>query len=138
MGSQVPLWTLPVYFGAALVVVGFMLGLSYVLGQRHDAPAKGYPYESGMIPTGSARLRLDVRFYLFAMFFLIFDLESVFLFAWAVAAREAGWSGFIEALIFVLILLVALVYLWRVGALEQAGQIAKLNQQVRRKQKEPV
>jgi NADH-quinone oxidoreductase subunit A len=133
-----PLWTLPVYFGATLAVVGFMLGLSYVLGQRHQAPAKGQPYESGMLPTGSARLRLDVRFYLFAMFFLIFDLESVFLFAWAVAAKEAGWPGFFEALIFIVILVAALVYLWRVGALEQAGQITRINQRVRRGQKEPV
>ncbi len=115
-----------------------MLGLSYVLGQRHQAPAKGQPYESGIIPTGSARLKLDVRFYLFAMFFLIFDLESVFLFAWAVAAKEAGWSGFFEALIFIVILLAALVYLWRVGALEQAGQITRINQRVRREQKEPI
>ena len=77
------------------------------------------PYESGIAVTGSARLRFAPRFYLMALFFLIFDLEAVYLFAWAVAAREAGWAGYIEALVFIAILLGALVYLWRLGALDQ-------------------
>ncbi len=116
-----PLWPMLAYFGAALVVVGAMLGISYVLGQRHQERATGMPYEGGMLPTGSARLRLAAPFYLVAMFFLLFDLEAVYLFAWAVSARESGWWGFWEALIFTCVLLVALVYLWRLGALSWAS-----------------
>ncbi len=119
-----PLWPLLAYFGAALLVVGSMIGLSWLLGQRHHEPATGQPYESGIKSTGSARLRFGARFYLFAMFFLIFDLESVFIFAWAVAAREAGWAGYIEVLIFIAILGVALLYLWRLGALDQGPERA--------------
>ncbi len=95
-----------------------MLGLSYVLGQRHHERATGQPYESGIISTGTARIRLSANFYLMAMFFVIFDLESVFIFAWAVVMRDAGWLGYSEALVFIAILGVALIYLWRLGALD--------------------
>lgn len=98
-------------------MVASMLGISYVLGQRHQERATGLPYEGGMLPTGSARLRAAAPFYLIAMFFLLFDLEAVFLYAWAVAAREAGWPGYFEALFFIGVLLAALAYLWRTGAL---------------------
>jgi NADH-quinone oxidoreductase subunit A len=101
-----------------LVLAAGMLGLSYVLGERHREKATGKPYESGIPPTGSARLRFDVKFYLIAMFFVVFDLEAAFLFAWAVAFREMGWLGYVEVLVFVGVLLVALIYLWRVGALD--------------------
>ncbi len=116
--SSTPLWPLPVYFGAVLIVVGSMIGLSYILGQRHHEEDTGKPYESGVASTGTARLRFDISFYMVAMFFLIFDLESVFIFAWAVAARQVGWAGYIEILIFIAILVAALVYLWRLGALD--------------------
>jgi NADH-quinone oxidoreductase subunit A len=106
------------YFGLVLFVAGAMLGLSYLLGERHEARSKGVPYESGMLPTGTARIRVSVKFYLIAVFFVIFDLEAVFLFAWAVGARELGWSGYIEAGVFTLILLAGLAYLWRLGALD--------------------
>jgi NADH-quinone oxidoreductase subunit A len=112
------LWPLLVYGAAVVLLVAAMLGLSAVLGQRHRQPATGEPYESGIVSTGSARLRLSADFYLVAMFFVIFDLEGVFLFAWAVAARQAGWGGYIEVLIFIGVLVVALVYLWRLGALD--------------------
>ena len=112
------LWPLAVYFGAILVMVGTILATSYVLGERHRERATGTPYESGMVATGSAWLRFAANFYLMAMLFVIFDLESVFLFAWAVAVREVGWAGYVEAVVFVGILVVALMYLWRVGALE--------------------
>jgi NADH-quinone oxidoreductase subunit A len=111
-------WPLALYFVAVLILVVAMLVLSYVLGERHKQRATGEPYESGMLPTGSARLRLSVNFYLIAMFFVIFDLESVFIFAWAVAFRELGWIGYAEVLFFVGVLLAALVYLWRIGALD--------------------
>jgi NADH-quinone oxidoreductase subunit A len=116
--NPVVLWPLLVYAAAVFVLVGGMLALSYVLGERHREKATGEPYESGIPPTDSARLRFDVKFYLIAMFFVIFDLEAVFLFAWAVAFRELGWLGYAEVAVFVGVLLVALIYLWRVGALD--------------------
>jgi NADH-quinone oxidoreductase subunit A len=113
------IWPLISYAGLVVVVTSIMLG-SYVLGQRHKGLGVDTPYESGILPEGSARVRLSADFYLIAMFFVVFDLEAVFLFAWAVAAREAGWAGYWEATIFTGALLVALVYLWRIGALEWA------------------
>src|SRR3954466_6962996 len=112
------MWALAVYFSLVLLLVGGMLVVSYYLGQRHVERATNEPYESGIVPEGSARVRLSAKFYLVAMFFVIFDLEAVFLFAWAVAVRETGWTGYAEAFVFVFILLVTLGYLWRVGALE--------------------
>ena len=112
------LWPLGVYVAVVLGLVGAMLGLSYVLGQRHHDRSTDFPYESGILSEGSARVRLSAKFYLVAMFFVIFDLEAVFLFAWAVAVRETGWIGYAEAFVFIFVLLVALGYLWRVGALE--------------------
>ena len=113
-----PLWPMAVYFAAVVLLVAAMLGLSYVLGQRHRERATGLPYEGGLPSTGSSRVRLTARFYLVAMFFVIFDLEAVFLFAWAVAARELGWPGYWEILVFIAILVATLAYLWRVGALD--------------------
>lgn len=112
------LWPLVLYFLAVVFLVTAIIAVSYVLGQRHREPATGQVYESGFPPTGSARLRFPVDFYLVAMFFVIFDVESIFLFAWAIAWRDLGWAGYVEVLIFIGILLAALVYLWRVGALD--------------------
>ncbi len=112
------LWPLAVYFICVLVIVTGMIAMSYFLGQRHREKATGEPYESGIVSTGTARIRFDVKFYLIAMFFVIFDLEAVFIFAWAVALREAGWKGYIEMLIFIGVLIAALAYLWKIGALE--------------------
>ena len=106
------------YFLAALILVVGMLGLSYFLGQRHSEKATGEPYESGIVSTGTARMRYDVKFYRNAMFFVIFDLEAVFILTWSVIAREAGWSGYIEILVFIGILFAALVYLSHRGALD--------------------
>ena len=113
-----PLWPLAVYFAAVLILVVAMMALSHVLGQRHTQRATGQPYESGILVTGSARLRLDVKYYLVAMFFVIFDLETVFIVAWAIAFRELGWAGYVEILIFIGVLVAALIYLWRLGALD--------------------
>jgi len=111
-------WPVPVYFAAAVALIVLMVGLSYILGQRHLDRATGEPYESGMVPTGSAWMQFDVKYYLVAMFFVIFDLEALFIFAWAVSLREVGWAGFIEALIFIVILAAALAYIWSAGALD--------------------
>ena len=112
------LWPLAVYSVIVGMLVVAMLGLSYVLGQRHQDRATGSPYESGILSEGSARVRFPAKFYLVAMFFVIFDLEAVFIFAWAVAVRETGWSGYAEILLFIMVLLATLAYLWRVGALD--------------------
>ena len=112
------LWPLAVYLVIVFVLVVAMLGLSFVLGQRHNNRATGSPYESGILSQGSARVRLSAKFYLVAMFFVIFDLEAVFIFAWAVAVRELGWTGYAEAALFIAVLLATLVYLGRVGALD--------------------
>ena len=111
-------WPIVVYFGAVLFVVGVMVGLSYVLGERHRENQTDFPFESGIKTTGDARGRLSAQFYLIAMLFVIFDLETMFIISWAVAFRELGWAGYIEILVFIVVLLVALVYLWRLGALD--------------------
>ncbi len=112
------LWPLAVYVAIVGMLVVAMLSLSFVLGQRHKDRATGSPYESGILSEGSARVRFSAKFYLVAMFFVIFDLEAVFLFAWAVAVRETGWTGYAEVLLFITVLLATLAYLWRVGALD--------------------
>ena len=95
-----------------------MIAISFVLGERHRDNATQTAYESGILPAGTSKLRYSVKFYLVAMFFVVFDVESVFIFAWAVAFRELGWPGFIEIVIFIGVLLAALVYLLRMGALD--------------------
>lgn len=112
------LWPFVTYFFAVIALVAIMLGLSYALGMRHSAKATFEPFESGIVGVGSARLRFPVKFYLIAMFFVIFDLEAVFIFAWAIAFRDVGWAGYVEILVFIAVLVAALAYLWRVGALD--------------------
>lgn len=119
-------WGLAVYIVGVVAVVVLMLGLSWVLGGRSHGHAKAEPFESGVVPVGSARLRLSAKFYLVAMFFVIFDLEAVFLYAWAVAVRPSGWPGFIEAMIFIAVLLAGLVYIARLGGLDWAPTRARI------------
>ncbi len=113
-------WPFVIYFAAVLVVTASMIAVSYLLGERHKERATGQPYESGITSTGSARLRFSVKFYMVAMFFVIFDVESIFIFAWAVSFHESGWMGYIEALVFIVIMIAALIYLWGTGALDWA------------------
>lgn len=112
------MWPLVAYFAFVIVLVATVLTVSYLLGPRHSEPATGQPYEGGIVSEGSARVRFSVRYYLIAMFFVVFDLEAVFLFAWAVVARDVGWAGYCEVLLFVAVLVAALIYLWKVGALD--------------------
>ena len=114
------LWPILLYFALVLVLVVGMLSLSFVLGQKHRDRATGSPYEAGIVSEGSARVRLSSKFYLVAMLFVVFDLEAVFIFAWALAARELGWAGYIEVVIFITVLVAALAYLWGAGALAWA------------------
>jgi NADH-quinone oxidoreductase subunit A len=115
-------WAFAVFLLGVFGLIAFMLGLSSLLGSKAWGRSKNEPFESGMLPVGSARLRLSAKFYLVAMLFVIFDVEALFLFAWAVSVRESGWAGLIEATVFIAILLAGLVYLWRIGALDWAPQ----------------
>lgn len=107
-----------VYFVAVVVLVTAMIAFSFILGERHREKQTAEPYESGIVSTGTARVRFDIKFYLIAMFFVIFDLEAAFIYVWAVSLRETGWAGYLEMLLFTGVLAAALVYLWRLGALE--------------------
>ena len=118
MITQPPLWPLALYATLVVIVVSAMLGLSYVLGERHKDRATDDPYESGVVSTGSARVKLSVKYYLVAVFFVIFDLEAAFIFAWAVAFRTLGWAGYAEIIVFIIVLLVGLIYIWRNGAFD--------------------
>jgi NADH-quinone oxidoreductase subunit A len=122
MEQATPVWPLALYCVAVIALVGGMIAVSYVLGQRHTGKATVEPYEAGIVTVGYARFRLPVKFYLVAIFFVIFDLETVFIFAWAVAFRYVGWVGYIDVVVFVGVLFAALVYLWRLGALDWGPQ----------------
>lgn len=120
IGDGQNLWPFLIY---ALAVVGLLtvtLVGSWLAGERTShSKATDLPFESGVVPVGDAsQTRLTIEFYLIAMFFVIFDLETIFIFAWAVAFYELGWRGYFGASVFILILLVALVYEWRTGALD--------------------
>jgi NADH-quinone oxidoreductase subunit A len=112
------LWAFALYAVLVLIIAGSMIGLSAILGERHKERFTDQPYEGGILSEGSARVRFPVKFYMMAMFFVVFDLESVFLYTWAVAARDLGWLGYGEALIFIIVLVATLAYLWRLGALD--------------------
>jgi NADH-quinone oxidoreductase subunit A len=111
-------WPVATYLLFVLLIAGGMIGISHLLGQRHKERATGEVYESGVLPVGGSKLKFTAHFYLIAMMFVIFDLEAVFLFAWAVSARELGWIGYLEVLTFVLFLLAAFAYLFRMGAFD--------------------
>jgi NADH-quinone oxidoreductase subunit A len=111
------LWPIAAYFCILAIMLAGMLTLSYLLGPKTDTRAKNLPYESGIISVDDNKTRYTSHFFLYAIFFVIFDLETIFLFAWVIAFEQVGLAGFIEAVVFILILLVALIYLWRIGAL---------------------
>ena len=116
--AQPSLWPLMAYAALLLALVGVALGIAYVLGERHNAAAADEPFESGIVGVGATRPRLSAQFYLVAMLFVVFDVEALFLFAWSIAAREVGWIGYVEMLVFVIVLLAALAYVWRLGGLD--------------------
>ena len=107
-----------VYFVAVLLLVATMLVLSYLLGQRRANHATNMPFESGVVSVGTPQIHMAVEFYLIAIFFVIFDLETVFIFAWAVAFFELGWQGYAAIAVFIVVLAVALIYELSTGALE--------------------
>ena len=111
-------WPLVASSVSVVALVGVILLLSHWLGERHENRATHEVYESGMVATGTSRLRFPSHFYLIAMFFVIFDLETAFIVAWAVSFRELGWAGYFAVLIFIVELSVLLFYIWRSGALD--------------------
>ncbi len=111
------LWPIAAYFLILAVMLVAMMILSYLLGPKTRTRAKNTPYESGVISVDDNKTRFTSHFFLYAIFFVIFDLETIYLFAWVIAFDDVGWMGFIEASIFITVLLAALVYIWRIGAL---------------------
>lgn len=102
----------------AMAVAAGMLGASFLLGKRVRDPVKDMPYESGIVPTGDARQRFSVKFYLVGMLFIVFDIESIFLYPWAVVYRELKMFAFVEMLVFIILLLCGFFYIWKKGALD--------------------
>ena len=111
----------------AVIGVGFgivSVVLSHFLGPRNPTPEKLAAYECGMPPVGDARERQSVKFYLVAMIFLLFDIEVAFLYPWAMALRDLGWTGFVQVVVFMALLLAGYVYVWRKGALDWGNEKA--------------
>jgi NADH-quinone oxidoreductase subunit A len=111
-------WPFLIYATAVFLIAGIMLGLSHVLGEMHKEKLTDQPFESGMPPTGNARLKFSSHFYLIAIFFVIFDLDAVFIMVWAISFRELGIAGFIGIGIFILILIAVLIYEIGIRALD--------------------
>jgi NADH-quinone oxidoreductase subunit A len=107
----------------AMVLAAALITISYVFGKRIRNRVKDMPYESGIVPTGDARQRFSVKFYLVAMLFILFDIEAIFLYPWVVVYREPGLSKslFGEMLVFVILILSGFFYIWKKGALDWSG-----------------
>ena len=116
--QNITLWPFIAFAAIVITLIGIMIGLSYVLGERHMEKTTDEPFESGIPPTGDARLRFSSSFYLIAMFFVIFDLDAAFIMLWAVSFRELGLPGYIGILIFIGILMILLIYELSIGALD--------------------
>ncbi|WP_394175464.1 NADH-quinone oxidoreductase subunit A [Thalassotalea litorea] len=112
------IWPIASYFAILVGLLLGMLALAMFLGPKTQRRHTHTPYESGIIAVDAPKTRFTNHFFLYAIFFVIFDLETIFLFAWVIAFDESGMAGFIEASIFITILLAALIYIWRIGALE--------------------
>jgi NADH-quinone oxidoreductase subunit A len=106
----------------AMALAAGLLTASYVLGKRVRNRVKDTPYESGMVPTGDARHRLSVKFYLVAMLFILFDIEAIFLYPWVVVYRELKMFAFVEMLVFVALILAGFFYIWKKGALDWSAE----------------
>jgi NADH-quinone oxidoreductase subunit A len=116
--QNIPFWPFIVFAIVVIFLIGIMIGLSYILGERHKEKTTDEPFESGIPPTGDARLRFSSGFYLIAMFFVIFDLDAAFIMLWAVSFRELGLHGYIGILIFIGLLIILLIYELSIGALD--------------------
>lgn len=115
-------WALVIFVTGAISISSLLLILSRFLGGRSKGHSKHEPFESGITPVGTSRLRISIKFYLVAIAFLIFEAEALFLYSYAISVRETGWAGFIGATVFIIILLVGLIYEARMGGLKIGGQ----------------
>jgi NADH-quinone oxidoreductase subunit A len=106
--------------GAGFALISVLL--SSLLGPRKPTPEKAAPYECGMPPVGDARERQSVKFYLVAMIFLLFDIEIAFLYPWAMALRDLQWAGYVQVILFMVLLLAGYVYVWRKGVLDWGSE----------------
>jgi NADH-quinone oxidoreductase subunit A len=106
----------------AMLVAGAMVSLSFLLGKRVKNRAKDMPYESGMVPSGDARHRFSVKFYLVGMLFILFDMEAIFLYPWAVVYKEMKLFAFFEMLLFIALVLCGFFYIWKKGVLDWATE----------------
>jgi len=113
-----PYFPVLILFLFAGIIVASLLLISHLLGPRKLTPVKAEPFESGNPPRGDARIRFPVKFYLVAMLFLIFDIEVVFLYPWAIHFRRLGLFGLVEMGVFLLILVIGFIYAWKKGALD--------------------
>jgi NADH-quinone oxidoreductase subunit A len=109
----------------AMAVAAGMIGISYILGHKVRNRVKDMPYECGIVPTGSARERFSVKFYLVGMLFILFDIEAIFLYPWAVVYRELKLFAFFEMLLFIALVLAGFFYIWKKGALDWSGEPRK-------------
>ncbi|UCE56274.1 MAG: NADH-quinone oxidoreductase subunit A [Desulfobacterales bacterium] len=119
------IFSLTIFGILVLVFIASQLFIAYWLGEKKKNTEKLRPYESGIIPTGTARLRYPVPFYLVAIFFLIFDVEAAYIFSWAIAYKELGWSGWLQISFFIMVLILGLVYIWNKGGLEWGPKAKK-------------
>lgn len=110
-------WAIVAFVIVVTFLCAFMLTVPLLLGGKAWGRAKHEPFESGVVGAGGAHIRLSAKFYLVAIFFVVFDLEALYLYAWSVSVREAGWIGFVTAAIFVVVLLIGLVYELSTGSL---------------------
>lgn len=115
----------------AIAVAAAMIGLSALLGQRAKDPVKSMPYESGMKPVGNARERFSVKFYLVGMVFILFDIEAIFLYPWAVVYRQLKLFAFFEMLLFIVLVLCGFFYIWKKGVLNWSADEVRQRQQAR-------
>ena len=113
--------TLGLYALIATGLILLLMLLARYLGQRTSTEVKDQPYESAILPSGDSRLHQPVPFYLVAIFFIVFDLEAVFVASWAVAYDRLGWAGFWQICFFIIVLFLGLVYLWKMGGLDWTG-----------------
>ncbi len=114
-----------IHFVVAASLAAILVTLSWIIGQRKPTAAKLSPYECGMTPIGDARERFSVKFYLVAMLFILFDVEAIFLYPWAVILRELKMFGFWEMLVYLGIVLVGFFYVWKKGVLDWGAPSAK-------------
>ena len=110
----------------AILIAGALITLSFVLGKRVKDRVKDSPYECGMAPTGSARERFSVKFYLVAIVFILFDIGAVFLYPWAVVYRELKMFAFVEMLLFIAVVVCGFFYVWKKGALDWSSDVPVL------------